>query len=182
MQRLLNAKEIAQIDARLHDNALLKVCRKVWPGRQEEITSVVINSEDVFCEVVWLADELIDAERGEDAISLAMGLWTEVTLDIAKWGNQVTLTDRYLIVSTIFRIIATAFSLHWDFYYCDNLRDALLEAENKKLSAPQDLYILQEQQRKQERLLEAIIPCSQMLSEWVNEYIDNPDQWLTDDD
>lgn len=181
MQRLLNAKEIAQIDARFHDNALLQVCRKIWPGRQEEITSVVISSEDVFCEVVWLTDELINADTGEDAISLALGLWTNVTLDIAKWGNQVSLTDRYLIVSTIFRIIATAFSLHWDSHYCDNLRDALLEAENKKLSSPQDLYDLQEQQRKQEELLEAIIPCSKMLSDWVNDYIDNPDLWLTEE-
>ena len=49
MQRLLNPSEVARIDARLHDNALLQACRKVWPGRQDEITSVVARSEDIFC-------------------------------------------------------------------------------------------------------------------------------------
>ena len=181
MQRLLNEKEIAQIDARLHDNALLQACRKIWPGRQEGITSVMVNSEDVFCEAAWLIDELIGAERGADAISLTVGFWTHATIDIAKWEHQVSLPDRYLIVSTIFHIVATAFSLHWDSHYCDYLRDALLQTDDEKRSKPESLYILKEQQRQHDALMEAIIPCSGMLSEWVNEYIDNPNLWLTDE-
>ena len=179
MQRLLNVKEIAQIDAWLHDNALLQACRKIWPGRQEEITSVMVNPEDVFCEAAWLMDELIGADRGTDALSLTLGLWTTAANDIARWGNQVSKTDRFLVVSTIFRIVATAFSLHWDSHYCDRLRDALLDTEDKKRSEPENLYSLKEQQRQQDELMEAIIPCSEMLSEWVNGYIDNPDLWLT---
>ena len=169
MQRLLNEREAALIDARLHDNALLRVCREVWPERNTEITSVLACPEDIFCEVAWLTDELIDAERGEDALSQAMNLWTDVTLEIAKWGNQVLLPDRYLIVSTVFRIVATAFSLHWNSYYCEILRDALLETETKRLSVPKDLHEAQEQQRLQEQLQEAIIPYSEMLSRWVND-------------
>ena len=151
----------------------------VWPERGAEISSVVICAEDIFCETAWLIDELIDADRGIDALSLTTGLWTNAIFDVARWGNQVSLTDRYLIVSMVFRIVATAFSLHWNSYYSDNLRDALLETEDKKRSEPESLYILKEQQRQQDALLEAIIPCSQLLRDWVNEYIDNPELWLT---
>lgn len=181
MQRLLNPSEAVKISERLHDNALLQVCEKVWPERGAEITSAVICAEDIFCETAWLIDELIDADRDIDVLSLTAGLWTKVIYDIAKWGNQVSLTDRYLIVSTVFHIVATAFSLHWDSHYCDNLRDALIQTEEEKRSKPETLYILKEQQRQQDELMEAIIPCSRMLSEWVNDYIDNPDLLLTDE-
>ncbi|MBQ4386218.1 MAG: hypothetical protein II822_01220 [Prevotella sp.] len=181
MQKLLSEEEAVQIDARLHDNALLQVCRLVWPGRQEGITSVKARPVDVFCEAAWLADELIGADRDTDTLSLVTGLWTDAILHISYWGNNVSLTDRFLIVSTIFRIVATAFSLHPDSYYYDTLRDALLETEDKKRPAPKDLYEAQEQQRQQDTLFEAIIPCSQLLSEWVNNYVDNPDLWLVDE-
>ena len=52
MQKLLNPSEVALIDARLHDNALLEVCRKIWPERQEEITSVMAVAEDIYYEVI----------------------------------------------------------------------------------------------------------------------------------
>lgn len=181
MQRLLNPNEAAKIDARLHDNTLLQVCRKVWPRRREAVTSVKACPEDIFCEVAWLTDELVEADRGTDALSLTMELWTDVSNDIANWGNQVSQMDRYLIVSSMFRIVATAFSLHWDSYYCYNMRDALLETENKKCPHPRELYDLQEQQRQHNELLESIIPCSEMLNDWVNEYIDNSKTWLTEE-
>lgn len=180
MQRLLNPSEVALIDARLHDNALYQACREVWPGRSAEITSVVASAEDIFCEAAWLTDELIDADRDTDTLSLTKGLWTTVTIDVAKWGHQVSLEDRYLIASTIFRLVATAFSLHWDSYYCDSLRDAMLEAAQNR-RPPKDLYESQELQRQQEELLEAIISCSQILNDWVNEYIDNPSLCLTEE-
>lgn len=181
MQRLLNPNEVAQIDGMLHDNALLQACRKVWPERGTEVTSVVACAEDIFCEVAWLTDELIEADRDSDATSLTMGLWTNVTLDIARWGDQVSIADRYLIVSTVFRLVAAAFSLHWDSYYCDNLRNAMLENVEKKMPAPKDLHDSQEQQRQQEELLESIISCSRILSEWINDYTDISDLSLTDE-
>ena len=165
----------------LHDNALLQACRKVWPERGTEVTSVVACAEDIFCEVAWLTDELIEADRDSDATSLTMGLWTNVTLDIARWGDQVSIADRYLIVSTVFRLVAAAFSLHWDSYYCDNLRNAMLENVEKKMPAPKDLHDSQEQQRQQEELLESIISCSRILSEWINDYTDISDLSLTDE-
>ena len=181
MQRLLNPSETALIGARFHDYDLLQVCRKVWPERGAEITSVVACPEDIFCEVAWLTDELLDADRSADTLSLITGLWTNVTFDIAKWGTQVSLSDRYLITSTVFRLVATAFSLHWESYYCDMLRDTLLDIVKNKCHAPKDLYELQEQQRQQEELFDAIISCSEMLSEWINDYIDNSDFCLTDE-
>lgn len=173
MQRLLNPSEAALIDERLHDNALLQACKRVWPGRQDEIVSVMARSEDVFCESAWLMDELIDADEDIDAISLTRGLWSNVVSDIGQWNNGISLADRYLIVSTIFHLVATSFSLHWHSHYCDELRDALLTVVDEKRPSPKDLHDHQLHERQQEELLEAIIPCSQMLKEWVNEYIDN---------
>ena len=181
MQRLLNPSEVARIDARLHDNALLQACRKVWPGRQDEITSVMARSEDIFCESAWLMDELIDTEEDIDAISLAHGLWSNVVFDIGQWSNGITLADRYLIISTIFRIVALSFSLHWNSRYCDILRDALLSVVDEKRPSPKDLSDHQLHERQQEELFEAIIPCSEMLNDWVNEYIDTPNLWLTEE-
>ena len=175
MQRLLNPSEVAKIDARLHDNALLQACRKVWPGRQDEITSVMARSEDIFCESAWLMDELIGRDEDIDAISLAHGLWSDVVFDIGQWNNGISLADRYLIISTIFRLVALSFSLHWHSRYSSVLRDALLSVVDEKRPSPKDLPAHQLHERQQEELFEAIIPCSEMLSDWVNEYIElNP--------
>ena len=181
MQRLLNQSEIAKIDARLHDNVLLQACRKVWPGRQDEITSVMARSEDIFCESAWLMDELIDSDEDIDSMSLARGLWSDVVFDIGQWNNGITLADRYLIISTIFRLVALSFSLHWHSRYRDELRDALLSVVDEKRPSPKDLPAHQLHERQQEELFEAIIPCSEMLSDWVNEYIENSSLWLTEE-
>lgn len=180
MQRLLNPSEAALIDERLHDNALLQACKKVWPGRQDVIVSLMARSEDIFCESAWLMDELVDA-KDVDVINLAYGLWSNVVSDTGQWNNGISMADRYLIVSTIFCLVATSFSLHWHSYYCDTLRDALLTVVDEKRPSPRDLHDYQQLERQQQELLEAIIPCSQMLSEWVNEYLDNPESWLTEE-
>ena len=181
MQKLLNPSEVALIDARLHDNALLQACRKVWPGRQDEITSVMARSEDIFCESAYLMDELIGSDEDVDTISLAHRLWSKVVFDIGQWNNGITLADRYLIISTIFRTVALSFSLHWHSRYSSVLRDALLSVVDEKRPSPKDLPNHQLHERQQEELLEAIIPNSEMLSDWVNEYIDNPSLWLTEE-
>ena len=149
MQKLLNPSEAAKISERLHDNALLEVCRKVWPERQEEITSVMVRAEDVFFEVAWLIDELIDVERNIDIKTLTSGMWSTVFNDIGYWASNVSKPDRYLIASTVFRIAATAFSLHWQSYYCDTLREALLIVIDEKRPIPKDLHAQQQQERQQ---------------------------------
>ena len=155
MQRLLNEKEDEQINAKLHDNVLLQVCRKVWPGRQDEIVSVMARSEDIFCESAWLMDELVDADDNLEAISLARGLWSNVVADIGHWNNGISLADRYLIISTIFRLVATSFSLHWHSRYCDELREALLTVVEEKRPTPKDLHDHQLQERQQQELYKA---------------------------
>ena len=181
MQRLLNPSEVAKIDARLHDNALLQACRKIWPGRQDEITSVMARSEDIFCESAWLMDELIGRDEDIDSMSLARGFWSDVVFDIGQWNNGISLADRYLIISTIFRLVALSFSLHFHSRYSYELRDALLSVVDEKRPSPKDLPDHQLRERQQEELFEAIIPCSEMLSDWVNEYIDNSSLWLTEE-
>jgi len=182
MQRLLNQSEVAKIDAKFHDNALYQACKKVWPGRQDEITSVIARSEDIFCESAWLMDELIDTtDEDIDAISLAHGLWSNVVSDIGQWNNGISLADRYLIISTIFRLVALSFSLHFHSRYSYELRDALLSVVDEKRPSPKDLPDHQLRERQQEELFEAIIPCSEMLNDWVNEYIDTPNLWLTEE-
>lgn len=182
MQRLLNQSEVAKIDARLHDNVLLEACRKIWPERQEEITSVMVLPEDIFYESTWLIDELIEADEDTDVMSLTRGLWSTVVNDIGHWGNNgVSLSDRYLIASTISRLVATTFSLHWHSYYCDTLRDALLNVVKDKRPSPKDLHELQEQERQQEEMLYSIIANSAILKDWVIDYIDNAESLLTEE-
>ena len=148
MQRRLNPNEAALIDARLHDNALLEVCRKIWPERQEEITSVMVQAHDIFYESAWLIDKLIEANADTDATCLTRGLWSTVFNDIGYWANSVSRNDRYLIASTIFRLVATALSLHWHSYYCDTLRDALLNMVDERRPSPEDLHDQQQQERQ----------------------------------
>lgn len=181
MQRLLNPSEVALIDARLHDNALLEVCRKVWPERQEEITSVMVRAEDIFYESAWLMDELVEVDADTDVKSLTRGLWSTLINDIGYWANGVSRNDRYLIASTVFRLVATAFSFHWHSYYCDKLRDTLLSVVDERRPKPKDLYEQQQVERQQDDLLDAIIICSSILKDWVIDYIDNPDSLLTEE-
>ena len=181
MQRLLTPSEAEKISKRFHDNALLITCQKVWPGRQEVIVSVKANPVDIFYEVAWLVDELIDADDSIEAKVFVQSLWSKVILDISSWNNGVSLPDRYLIASTIFRIVATSFSLHWQSHFCDTLRDALLIVNDEKRPAPANLYELQQHEGQQQELMEAIIPCSGILNDWANDYIDNPNYWLTEE-
>ena len=182
MQRLLNPNEAALIDARLHDNALLEVCRKIWPERQEEITSVMVQPDDIFYESAWLIDELIEADEDTDVMSLTRELWSTVVNDIGHWGNNgVSLSDRYLTASTIYRLVATTFSLHWHSYYCDTLRDALLNVVEDKRPSPKDLHELQELERQQEKLLDSVIAYSTILKDWVIDYIDDSESLLTEE-
>lgn len=181
MQELLDEKKAALISERLHDNALLHTCRSVWPQQQEKIESVTASPEDIFCMAAWLTDKLINAEEDIDAMPLVRGLWSAAINDIARWNSNgvVSLADRYIIASTVFRIVATAFSLHWHHHYSDTLRDALLKVIEEKLPKPKDLYEHQQQEEQQEELTMAIVDCADNLNEWVNEYIDNSDYSLT---
>lgn len=179
MQRLLNPNEVALIDARLHDNALLEACRKIWPERQEEITSVMAVAEDFFYETAWLIDELIEADTDIDVMSLTRGLWSTVFNDIGYWANGVSKNDRYLITSTIFRLVATAFSLHWHSYYCDTLRDSLLTMVDEKRPSAETIHEYQQLERQQEELLDSVITNSTILKDWVIDYIDDSESLLT---
>lgn len=180
MQKLLNPSEVALIDAKLHDNALLMVCRKIWPERQEE-TSVMIQAENIFYESAWLMDELIEVDKNVDLMSLTRGFWSTVFNDIGYWANGVSQNDRYLIASTIFRLVAAAFSLHWHSYYSDTLREALLTMVDERRPLPEKLHEHQQMERQQEELIDAIVACSSILKDWVYDYIDNPDSWLTEE-
>jgi hypothetical protein len=136
---------------------------------------------DIFYESAWLMDELIEADKDTDVMSLTRGLWSTVFNDIGYWANGVSQNDRYLIASTIYRLVAAAFSLYWHSYYCDTLREALLTMVDEKCPSPKDLHERQERERQQEDLLDAIILCSATLQDWVIEYIDNPESWLTEE-
>ena len=181
MQRLLNPSEVAKIDARLHDNALLAVCRRIWPERQEEITSVMAVAEDIFYETAWLIDELIEIDADTDVMSLTRGLWSTVFNDIGYWANGVSKNDRYLIASTIFRLVATAFSLHWHSYYCDTLRDSLLAMVDERRPSPETIHEYQLLERQQEELLDSVITNSTILKDWVIDYIDDSESLLTEE-
>lgn len=181
MQRLLNPNEVDLIDARLHDNALLAVCRRIWPERQEEITSVMAVAEDIFYETAWLIDELIEIDADTDVMSLTRGLWSTVFNDIGYWANGVSKNDRYLIASTIFRLVATAFSLHWHSFYCDTLRDSLLAMVDERRPSPETIHEYQLLERQQEELLDSVITNSTILKDWVIDYIDDSESLLTEE-
>lgn len=181
MQRLLNPNEVDLIDARLHDNALLAVCRRIWPERQEEITSVMAVAEDIFYETAWLIDELIEIDEDTDVMSLTRGLWSTVFNDIGYWANGVSKNDRYLIASTIFRLVATAFSLHWHSFYCDTLRDSLLAMVDERRPSPETIHEYQLLERQQEELLDSVITNSTILKDWVIDYIDDSESLLTEE-
>ena len=181
MQRLLNPNEAALIDARLHDNTLLVVCHKIWPERQEEITSVMAVAEDIFYETAWLIDELIEIDADTDVMSLTRGLWSTVFNDIGYWANGVSKNDRYLIASTIFRLVATAFSLHWHSFYCDTLRDSLLAMVDERRPSPETIHEYQLLERQQEELLDSVITNSTILKDWVIDYIDDSESLLTEE-
>lgn len=181
MQRLLEEREVALINDRLHDNALLRACQQIWAQRQE-VVGVVAHSEDIFCESVWLMDELIDANDVTDIMRLVRGLWSTVVSDVSQWRSQsVSIPDRNLIATTIFQLVGIVFSLHWHSHFCEEIHDALLKIVDEKRPSPQTLFDQQQLERQQDELFENLIASSAMLNEWANEYIDNPSSWLTEE-
>lgn len=181
MQRLLNANEAEQVSARLHNNALLQACKKVWPERQEEIVSVVARAEDIFCEAARLMDELIDVDENIDAMTLIREQWSKVVIHISQWNSNISLQDRYLIVSTVFHLVATSFSLHWKSYFCNTLYDAILTIMDEKRPSPHDLHEHRQHKRQQEELTGAIVQHATELNEWINKYIYDADTLITDE-
>lgn len=182
MQRLLNKNEKAKIRKQLSDNALLCACKQIFPKMQEEITSINISPEDVFCEAAWLIDELTTPGEGTNVKGLVEELWTDVVSDIMQWTEKsIPLSERNLILSAIFRLVATAFALHHHTYYSDTLRDALLAVIEDQHLQPKDILELQHQKKRQEDMTVIIVGCADFLNEWVNEFIDTPESHLTDD-
>ena len=181
MQRLLSANEAAQVSDRLHDNALFQACQQVWPERQEEIVSVIARTEDIFCEAAWLMDELKEADMNSDTVSLIRELWSNVVIHICQWNNNVLLQDRYLIASTVFRLVATSFSLHWNSYFCYTLCDAIITILEEKRPSPHDLHEHHQHERQQEELTGAIVQHATELNDWINGYINDADTFITDE-
>lgn len=181
MQRLLNVNEAAQVSDKLHDNALLQACQQVWPERQEEIVSVVARAEDIFCEAAWLMDELIDADENSDTKTLIRELWSKVVIHISQWNSNISLQERYFIVSTIFHLVATSFSLHWHSYFCNTLYDAMITIMDEKKPSPHDLHEHHQHEKQQEELTGAIVKHATELNEWINKYIDDADTLITDE-
>jgi len=142
---------------------------------------VFIRAEDIFCETACLIDELLDADEETDAMSLVTGLWSKAVIDISQWSNSVSLSDRYLITSTFFNIIANAFCLHWNHRYSEDFFNALLATVKEKTPKPNNLQEQEQMERQEEELLKTLMPCSTILEDWVNEYIDHPASSLTEE-
>lgn len=179
MQRLLTEEEIEKIRKNFSDNALLLACQQTWPVIQEIVESVMIHSEDIFCETAWLMDELIGADKDTDTYSLVSGLWANCLSNIGRWSNNcISITDRYTIRSTIFSLVATTLSLHYQSLYCDLLRDGLLTVIEENRPTPKDIHGQQQMETLKDAQTNSLSACADILSQWINEYIDDQESCL----
>lgn len=134
------------------------------------LKSLKVYPEDVFREVAYMLDYLLTAE---DVIQKEIdGLWVLLINDIREWKSDVQDEDKMLFAGTVFIMVKKILCHHCESRYCDTIHDMLDAVIEEKLSIPDD----QEHQQFLDRLLE----CSDMLSEWVNQYEDC-DEWLSEE-
>ena len=134
------------------------------------LKSLKVYPEDVFREVAYMLDYLLTAEDVNQ--KEVDGLWVLLINDIREWKSDVQDEDKMLFAGTVFIMVKKILCHHCESRYCDTIYDMLDAAIEEKLSIPD----AQEHQQFLDRLLE----CSDMLSEWVNQYEDC-DEWLSEE-
>jgi len=132
--------------------------------------SLVVEVEDVFCEIVYLLDDLLTEDHPTQ--EFIDSRWSNLIIDIRRWKNDVSQLDRTYVAGTVFQVVSSVLSHHWYSAYNDDLRGMLQETISKFTTCPEckDNFIFSRQ----------LIDCSPNLSEWINDYAEDYDL-LSDD-
>lgn len=126
--------------------------------------------EDVFRETASLLDFLLSSEEIDQ--KKVDSLWIILINDIRTWKPDVRDEDKVLMAGTVFLLVKKILCHHADGYFCDTIHDMLEDTLDRELK------ILNEQEHQQ--FLNRLSECSELLSEWINEY-DDSEVWLSDE-
>ncbi len=165
MLKQLSESQAAKVREKFREHPLYEACWAAFTPRLAAMDGLVVEVEDVFCQTVYLIDDLITEERPSQ--TFVDRCWTELTIDVRRWKNDVSVRDRQSFVGTTFHVASAAFSLHWQCDYSFTLVALLqntLERETKGIDKNEEIAIVRR-----------LADCALALSEWFNDYADSDD-------
>ena len=139
---------------------LLLVCSVIFTLRAGKLDGIKAEAEDIFHLVAWILDLLFSWSIVETQIQQDIDdLWNEQTQSLRDWPGS-TVSDRYIIVDMVFRIVRKLLCHHWDTYYSEWLYSLFCTTiDRESVNGNKE-----EQLRIQKRLSD----YSDSLDEWIN--------------
>ena len=162
MLKQLNENQAREVRSKYREHPLYVACQQVFKPRMSKMDGVVAEVEDVFCEVVFLLDELLEEERLTQ--THVDNRWSDVMTDVCRWHRDATLRDRMAVATTVFGVTSSVLGHHWNPDYSDVARCLLQTTMEREMAE----YFTEEERQFHLRMAE----CASQLSEWINSYID----------
>ena len=123
MLKQLNESQAEGVRNIYRKHPLYVACQQVYTPQMAKMDGVVAEVEDVFCEVVFLLDNLITEERLTQ--TYVDNCWSEVMIDVRRWQHDATLRDRKDVAATVFGVTSSVLGHHWNPDYSDVVRQLL---------------------------------------------------------
>ena len=161
MLKQLNESQAGEVRSIYREHPLYVACQQVYTPQMAKMDGVAAEVEDVFCEVVFLLDNLITEEKLTQ--TYVDNCWSEVMIDVRRWQHDATLRDRKDVAATVFGVTSSVLGHHWNPDYSDVVRQLLQTTMERET-----IDGFTEEQQFHQRLAQ----CAPQLSEWINAYTD----------
>lgn len=114
----------------------------------------------MFCLVADVLDDILDTSYPTQ--EYIDQLWTSVLNEIREWDNGDCQHDKMLTAGTVWHIVRKLLCHHWDSLYYDTYYDMMGETIEQEIKV--------EDQEEEERFLDRLTDCSDLLCVWINSY------------
>lgn len=157
MQNILNSTERRRIRQNYENHPLLKTCNDVFTTRAGRLDEVKAEPEDVFRLVAHLMDDVFNNANMLNQQDTNR-MFDDMVKGIRDWKGA-TVSDRKMIVDTVFRIVRKLLCHHWDTYYCNKVYDLFTKTLESKGAKDSE---------ETKEFQAALMVFSEELDEWVN--------------
>lgn len=138
---------------------LFLACDTVFMPRAAHLNGVVVESEQVFCAVGDLLDNLYQAED-ELTQQFVDNLWLKLFMDVRQLKPDASENDKLKITHTVFSIVRKLLCHRWEPVFSNTLFDMLTQTIEKETRKIED--------DEEKKFLEQLLEFSDGMDEWIN--------------
>lgn len=142
---------------------LFMACDVVFMPRAAHLNGVVVESEQVFCAVGDLLDNLYRV--GSDVTQQFVdNLWPKLFLDVRQLKPDASENDKLKITHTVFSIVRKLLCHRWEPVFSDTIFDMLTKTIEKETRKGED--------DEEKQFLDQLLEFSDDMDEWINHVYD----------